>query len=446
MEGKASESKRIYKVFISSTYRDNEKRRRIVAEAVKRAKMNWDGMELFTADTSPPVEVCEKYAREADVLVGVIAWRYGWIPDEHDVSITEIEYEANQERLMFLVDRSVPTIPDQDFDEEPGRWDKQKKLADFKARIAKDQTATPFTDEDLGMKVMQALANWREQREAGEDREAPAGAVAGSLAGGSAASGVTRIPAASLGQEIQTYRTKAASYYASLPVAGFKTRLRVPIDIEEIYVPLHANLDLRATGDSVFPDSDTAEKHLRDCGATKEISLPEACRECRERGRRGIVILGDPGSGKTTHLKRMLLWCLRESPEEHGLPADTLPVFLPLRNLRDLSRGLDAFIEQELDSPHLQTPEGFGRRLLNRGKLLFLFDGLDEIPDVEHRVKVARWIGEALKTNKNCHFVVTCRFAGYSADVRLSEQFLEMHMRPLGKEQAEEFVRKWYRI
>ncbi|MCP4688159.1 MAG: NACHT domain-containing protein, partial [Desulfobacterales bacterium] len=159
-----------------------------------------------------------------------------------------------------------------------------------------------------------------------------------------------------------------------------------------------------------------------------------------------MVILGDPGSGKTTHLKRLALWCLRGGTDRLGLPGAMLPVFLPLRDLEDLSRGLDAFIEEQLDQPHLGVPKGFGKRLMKRGNLLFLFDGLDEVADLSHRGKVADWIEKALRVNKTCRFVVTCRFAGYSPEVRLGEDFIEMHMRPLTTDQAETFIHNWYKI
>ncbi len=91
-----------YKVFISSTYLDNKKRRKIVEDAIIRAKMHPVGMEYFAASVNLSKEECLKKVGECDVLVGVIAHRYGWIPPGEQVSITELEYDAAAERLMFL--------------------------------------------------------------------------------------------------------------------------------------------------------------------------------------------------------------------------------------------------------------------------------------------------------------------------------------------------------
>ena len=89
------------------------------------------GMEIFPASTRPTVEECLRYAKEADILVGIIAWRYGRQPDGGEKSIAEMEYDAAGERLMFLLDRDLPLNPDKDFDPGPDRWEKQKKLAAF---------------------------------------------------------------------------------------------------------------------------------------------------------------------------------------------------------------------------------------------------------------------------------------------------------------------------
>ena len=74
-----SNSRQPYTVFISSTYVDNKKRRNIVRDAITMAGMVWHGMEIFTAGTRPTVEECRRLAGEADVLVGIVAWRWGRI-------------------------------------------------------------------------------------------------------------------------------------------------------------------------------------------------------------------------------------------------------------------------------------------------------------------------------------------------------------------------------
>jgi hypothetical protein len=59
--------------------------------------------------------------------------------------------------------------------------------------------------------------------------------------------------------EINAYCKKAEALHASLPVAGFATQLKVPLDIEEIYIPLHAMLDLRGVAEEAFLDAGHAE-------------------------------------------------------------------------------------------------------------------------------------------------------------------------------------------
>ena len=246
-------------------------------------------------------------------------------------------------------------------------------------------------------------------------------------------------------QEIDRYCQAVESLHGRIFLAGFKTKLRVSIDLEELYVPLQAIVDLRGSGDSVFADASDAEAKLRGQGSW-DIPMIDAFQDAKKRKRRGIVILGDPGSGKTTHLKRLLLACLRQGPEGLGLPASTLPVFLTLRDLEDLSKGIDAFIERSLDDdPHMKMSTGFGARLLNRGHLLLLFDGLDEVSDPKAREKVARWLERAARARPTCTLVVTCRFAGYDEVTQLSPDFLQLHLRPLTPEQSEIFIHNWYR-
>ncbi len=232
-----------YKVFVSSTFLDNQERRRLVQEAISMAGMVWHGMEIFAASTRPTVEKCLRFVREADLLVGIIAWRYGWEPDGNK-SITEMEYDAAKERLMFLIDPELPVNPNRDYDLEGDKWEKQKKLEVFKAQIRKDQMSALFTETTLQAKVLAALNDWRREREPKLPQE-PKETT------GAHAPEADEI----LEKEIREYCQKADSLHATLPVAGFVTQLKVPIDIEDIYVPLHAVLDLRGVGGECFADA-----------------------------------------------------------------------------------------------------------------------------------------------------------------------------------------------
>ena len=230
MVKKDRKPERLYKVFVSSTFVDNEERRKTVQDAIIMAGMVWHGMEIFTADTKPAKDVCLRFVKEADLFVGIIAWRYGWEPDGKK-SITEMEYDVAKncaiDRLMFRLDPTLQVNPDNDFDVGPEKWDKQKKLDAFINKFAKDQMPALFKETTLQTKVVLALQQWKEKREAGP--------VVKRLVSTKAIK-----PVSPLNASIENYRKKAESLHGELPVAGFITQLKVSIDIEDIFVPLRA--------------------------------------------------------------------------------------------------------------------------------------------------------------------------------------------------------------
>jgi hypothetical protein len=145
-----------------------------------------------------------------------------------------------------------------------------------------------FKNITLGAMVLEVLSKWRQKQE------------------GHRAPEMRERTAAASPDDIQ-YAKVLETLHSDIELAGFETRLRIPIDLEELYVPLHANVDLRAVGEADFADAADAETVLQEYGGTRDVALVEAFREAFQRKRRGLVILGDPGSGKTTHLKRVLL-------------------------------------------------------------------------------------------------------------------------------------------
>ncbi|MCC7011181.1 MAG: SUMF1/EgtB/PvdO family nonheme iron enzyme [Planctomycetes bacterium] len=424
-----------YAVFVSSTFLDNIERRELVIDAIQRAGMRPVGMEWFTSASRPTAEMCCEQVQACDVLVGIIAYRYGWEPPGGGgKSITELEYDAARERLMFLVDeRAVRVDHTRDIDEGDDRWDKQKKLDAFKRKIRRDveRTAAPFTDKDLGVQVLQALNDWRTDFEArgGEPRT-------------SASDSASTV--ASLA-ELRDYIQRLARLNDSVSVVGFGQRVRGKLKLEDLHVDLTAVADLKLGGDSDFADAQDAVERMARHGSHCDLKLSEAFSFASERERSGLALLGDPGSGKTTHMKRIVLQLAeRDGAKSLGLPADVVPVLVLLRHLADAGGDMGELVRQSIEQPELGFEPGTAQRLLARDNVLYLLDGLDEVKSGAERDGVSRWIERTLKRHSGRRCVLTCRYAGYKRGARLDAQFLELHLRPLSPEQTTEFIAQWF--
>jgi hypothetical protein len=148
-------------VFISSTSRDLVDHRAAVAQALLYAGFHPIDMAHFMARPQGATMACLKEVAEADLFVGIYAWRYGYIPAEAEVSITEQEF-LEAERLkkpcfIFMVEESY-AWPEQ-FKEDglAGR-----RLQEFKARLDAKLVRTTFTTpENLAGKVLASLTRWQ---------------------------------------------------------------------------------------------------------------------------------------------------------------------------------------------------------------------------------------------------------------------------------------------
>jgi len=104
------------KIFISSTYVDLKDYRQKAIQIVNRYKCVSLAMEFFMAQPDEPTRVCKKEIKECDILLGIYAHRYGFIPKGQDKSITHQEYELakklNKPCLCFIVEKDHPWNPE----------------------------------------------------------------------------------------------------------------------------------------------------------------------------------------------------------------------------------------------------------------------------------------------------------------------------------------------
>jgi hypothetical protein len=144
------------KVYLSSTYLDLKKHRQTLGKALRKAEYEVVMMEEYPSRAGTVEFECQGDVLGSDVYVGIVALRYGFVPETDNPqmkSITELEYEAAMSipRLGFLLEENA-RWPDEWKDADPARIDR------FRARWQRESMPGYFTrGTDLPAEVMAAL-------------------------------------------------------------------------------------------------------------------------------------------------------------------------------------------------------------------------------------------------------------------------------------------------
>lgn len=147
------------KVFVSSTYDDLKSHRAVVEASLQKSGYGFNGMEHFTAEPRPPLDVCLDTVRRSDVFIGILGVKYGSCPPRKRLSYTEREYclarALRKPVFMFLIDEQNARIAPQYFESDPK---KIQRLERFKERVLKRHNVARFTSEDnLAWQILASL-------------------------------------------------------------------------------------------------------------------------------------------------------------------------------------------------------------------------------------------------------------------------------------------------
>jgi len=168
------------------------------------------------------------------------------------------------------------------------------------------------------------------------------------------------------------------------------------------------------------------------------------------RQTRRLVIRGDAGAGKTTLLQWVAVQAATpDSPHRPNSWRDVTPFVIKLRSLK--GRGMPALEEfVPLSAENAPRPtQNWVFRQFNSGRAIVLIDGVDELPESD-RNGMLEVLENLVKQFPLSRYVISSRPPALSDwpewEMFVSaQQFTEVTLRAMGKEQIGRFIDHWHR-
>lgn len=242
-----------------------------------------------------------------------------------------------------------------------------------------------------------------------------------------------------------------------------------PLELSRVYIGLNTTSEIELTEEELKAEPE-ARRRVAQPG--KRPSRPLTALETVARGKGRVMLLGAPGSGKSTFVSHLAL-CLagatlvaqssQEREPEGGwlacLPRwqghALLPVRVILRDfaafapLADAPRGTVRLLEEFLAAALADAgcAEAHERLVdaLRDGSALLLLDGLDEVVGQPVLQRVVESIADAGRTYR-APILTTCRVLDYYEEpARQVAGFERYTLAELDGEQTQQFIKDWYR-
>jgi hypothetical protein len=244
------------------------------------------------------------------------------------------------------------------------------------------------------------------------------------------------------------------------------------LELRRLYVPLRVWVEVSISQEKDEPGQ--TDKWWESLEQRRATSLLSTLKEEQERDKRKryaigerldkarrLVVLGDPGAGKTTLTRWIATAFLlrlkkdhdfKELPDVATLPdVDWLPIIVRCRDLdvACLSGSLDDILKHTLRKAELSDAEATDlhkllRLRLQEGKALLMLDGLDEITNPTARACFCQQLEQIVRAFPAAPIIATSRIVGYrEMGYQLGQGFEHLTLANLTTEEKDDFARRW---
>lgn len=234
-------------------------------------------------------------------------------------------------------------------------------------------------------------------------------------------------------QALKRYEEKYRVRYGTVKLLG----MQKSVDLEAVYTKVQFldELSIRQ-----FISLEALEKTYREERKrkfqTKENLKLEGFAVANEN--QFLMVLGKPGGGKSTYLRRLGLEALKG--ERGNYQHHCIPVMLQLKRFLSSDVNLIKAIANELTNFGFPDSLEFTIKMLEQGKLLILLDGLDEVPKQYLNIVIDS-IENFVTQYKENRYIASCRIAAHRSTWN---HFHDIEIADFDDEQIQQFIQNWF--
>ncbi len=256
--------------------------------------------------------------------------------------------------------------------------------------------------------------------------------------------------------DLDHYKKHIYDHFKEIDFTGLNTYQK-KLPLEKVYIRLKAKENYKLEDYKTIFDFEKLKEEVAEKKSRKKTPAPETTFTdtffslSTEAGQKKqalkMLVLGHPGSGKTTLFKWIALQCVLTNKGYQANPfSKYIPFFISLKDFAKnpdwLKNDIIHLITQKFRAESVDV--SFFKDRFERSEIIFLLDGLDEVADENIRRDAIAWIEK--QHIRNNRLLVSSRFSGLNPHKGLffKADFRAFIIQDLNDADIEQFLYRWY--